>query len=126
MGAKTQINVTRKGKIADILIFFAVKMHGTTYIPTEEEELPNGEFISKFKVSMEEAGDIYIKITYAEGEAKLVYDDPTTGISDIKAAQQGGKVVIYNLNGMKVNQISGNGVYIIKSNGQTKKIVVKK
>lgn len=54
MGAKTQINVTRKGKIADILIFFAVKMHGTTYIPTEEEELPNGDFVSKFKVSMEE------------------------------------------------------------------------
>lgn len=92
MGAKTQINVTRKGKIADILIFFAVKMHGTTYIPTEDEELPNGDFVSKFKVSMEEAGDIYIKITYTEGEAKLVYADPTTGISDIEAAQQDGKV----------------------------------
>lgn len=92
MGAKTQINVTRKGKIADILIFFASKMHGTTYIPTEDEELPNGDFVSKFKVSMEEAGDVYIKITYTEGEAKLVYADPTTGISDIEAAQQDGKV----------------------------------
>lgn len=57
MGAKTQINVILKGKNADILIFFAAKMHGTT---------------------------------------------PTTGISDIEAAQQDGKVVIYNLNGMKV------------------------
>lgn len=102
MGAKTQINVILKGKNADILIFFAAKMHGTTYIPTEEEELPNGDFVSKFKVSMEEAGDIYIKIIYTEGEAKLVYADPTTGISDIEAAQQDGKVVIYNLNGMKV------------------------
>ena len=62
MGAKTQINVILKGKNADILIFFASKMHGTTYIPTEDEELPNGDFVSKFKVSMEEAGDIYIKI----------------------------------------------------------------
>lgn len=103
-----------------------VKMGETTYIPTEEEELPNGEFISKLKVPMEEAGDIYIKITYAEGEAKLVYDEPTTGISNIEAAQQDGKAAIYNLNGMKMNHINGNGVYIIKSNGQTKKIVVKK
>lgn len=51
MGAKTQINVILKGKNADILIFFAAKMHGTTYIPTEDEELPNGDFVSKFKVS---------------------------------------------------------------------------
>lgn len=105
---------------------YAAQMDEGSYVPTEDEELPNGDFVSKFKVSMEEAGDIYIKITYTEGEAKLVYADPTTGISDIEAAQQDGKVVIYNLNGMKVNQISGNGVYIIKSNGQTKKIVVKK
>ena len=103
-----------------------VKMEEITYVPTEEEELPNGAFISKFKVTMEEAGDIYIKVTYEEGGAKLVYGEVTDGIANIEAAQQDGTVVIYDLNGRKLNQISGNGVYIIKSNGETKKVVIKK
>lgn len=30
------------------------------------------------------------------------------------------------MDGTQVDQISGNGVYIIKSNGKTKKVVIKK
>lgn len=103
-----------------------VKMEEITYVPTEEEELSDGTFISKFKVTMEEAGDIYIKVTYQEGGAKLVYAEVTDGISSIEAAKQDCTVTIYDLNGRKLNEISGNGVYIIKGNGQTKKVVIKK
>ena len=36
------------------------------------------------------------------------------------------KPTIYTLDGTKIDQINGNGVYIIKMNGKTKKLVIKK
>lgn len=52
-------------------------------------------------------------------------DNEATGIWNIEAAGDS-KVSIFKMDGTQVNQISGNGVYIIKSNGKTKKVVIKK
>ena len=70
--------------------------------------------------------DYYIRIVRADSQAKLTYGDPTTtGITNIEATTES-NVSIYTVDGKKVNQISGNGVYIIKANGATKKVVIKK
>lgn len=119
-----------EGNIVPI-IGCVLEANGITYAGSsamwEEVELSDATTAYQFNVTAKNDMDCYIYINSVEGEPKLLFVDETTdGISDIEAAQQDGKVVIYNLNGMKVNQISGNGVYIIKSNGQTKKIVVKK
>ena len=65
-------------------------------------------------------------IGYAEGNATLTFIDPTgSGISHIETATDS-KPAIYTINGTKINSITGSGVYIIKSNGKTKKVVIKK
>ena len=65
-------------------------------------------------------------IGFAEGMAKLTYGtEITDGITSIEAIPNS-KPSIYTLDGTKINQITGNGVYIIKSNGKTKKVVIKK
>ncbi len=68
----------------------------------------------------------YIMVNSVEGEAKLLFVDETAnGITNVEVSSDS-KPSIYTIDGKKVNQISGSGVYIIKSNGTTKKVVVKK
>ena len=56
----------------------------------------------------------------------LASEPPTgSGISHIETATDS-KPAIYTINGTKINSITGSGVYIIKSNGKTKKVVIKK
>lgn len=95
-------------------------------VAMDDKVLSDGSFVQEFKWTMEEAGDLYIKILYTEGEPKLTWaDDTASGISNIET--NGNKQVsIYTINGQKVNQITGSGVYIIKSNGTAKKVVIKK
>lgn len=89
-------------------------------------ELPSGDYAQEFYITMEKAGDIYLKVTYSSENVTMTWvDDATDGIDNIKAATNGNDS-IYTIDGRKVNQISGNGVYIIKSNGNSKKVVVKK
>ena len=65
-------------------------------------------------------------IGYVEGNATVTFIDPTAnGISNIDAATDG-KMSIFTLDGRKIDQINSNGIYIIKSNGTTKKVVIKK
>lgn len=65
-------------------------------------------------------------ISYAEGKAKVKFvDDNTSGISNIELVPDS-KPAIYTINGTKINSITGSGVYIIKSNGKNKKVVIKK
>lgn len=65
-------------------------------------------------------------ISYAEGKAKVKFvDDNTSGISNIELVPDSAPG-IYTINGTKINSITGSGVYIIKSNGKTKKVVIKK
>lgn len=65
-------------------------------------------------------------ISYAEGKAKVKFvDDNTSGISNIELVPDSAPS-IYTINGTKINSITGSGVYIIKSNGKTKKVVIKK
>lgn len=65
-------------------------------------------------------------IGYTEGNATVTFIDPTaSGISNIDAATDG-KMSIFTLDGRKIDQINSNGIYIIKSNGTTKKVVIKK
>lgn len=70
--------------------------------------------------------DFIFMISYAEGKAKVKFvDDNTSGISRIELDSDS-KPAIYTINGTKINSITGSGVYIIKSNGKTKKVVIKK
>ena len=64
--------------------------------------------------------------SYAEGRAKVKFvDNNTDGISHIELVPDSAPA-IYTINGTKINSITGSGVYIIKSNGKTKKVVIKK
>ena len=70
--------------------------------------------------------DFFFMISYAEGKAKVKFvDDYTSGISNIELVPDSAPG-IYTINGTKINSITGSGVYIIKSNGKTKKVVIKK
>lgn len=73
-----------------------------------------------------EEEDFIFMISYAEGKAKVKFvDDNTNGISNIELVPDSAPG-IYTINGTKINSITGSGVYIIKSNGKTKKVVIKK
>lgn len=81
---------------------------------------------TKFTVDPKTVGEVTFMIGYAEGNATLTFIDPTgSGISHIETATDS-KPAIYTINGTKINSITGSGVYIIKSNGKTKKVVIKK
>lgn len=74
-----------------------------------------------------EEKDFIFMVSYAEGRAKVMFVDNnnTDGISRIELDSDS-KPAIYTINGTKINSITGSGVYIIKSNGKTKKVVIKK
>lgn len=73
-----------------------------------------------------EEKDFIFMVSNAEGRAKVMFvDDNTDGISRIELDSDS-KPAIYTINGTKINSITGSGVYIIKSNGKTKKVVIKK
>ena len=81
---------------------------------------------TKFTVDPKTVGEVTFMIGYAEGNATLTFIDPTgSGISHIETATDS-KPAIYTINGTKINNITGSGVYIIKLNGKTKKVVIKK
>lgn len=88
--------------------------------------LPDGSYVYEFTKDMAEAGDVYFQFVDSYGATGFTWmDDDATGIWNIETAGDS-KVSIFKMDGTQVNQISGNGVYIIKSNGKTKKVVIKK
>ena len=98
---------------------------------------PSGDGISYDGYPVQWTGDSFIEeateekdfifmVSNAEGRAKVMFvDDNTDGISRIELDSDS-KPAIYTINGTKINSITGSGVYIIKSNGKTKKVVIKK
>lgn len=67
-----------------------------------------------------------VMINSVEGNAKLLFvDEAASGITNVEVSSDS-KPSIYTLDGRKIDQISGSGVYVIKSNGTTKKVVIKK
>ena len=81
---------------------------------------------TKFSTYSSKADEFVFMIGYAEGNATLTFIDSTAnGINNIDAANDG-KMSIFTLDGRKIDQINSNGIYIIKSNGTTKKVVIKK
>lgn len=88
--------------------------------------LPDGSYVYEFTKDMAAAGDVYFQFVDSYGATDFTWmDNGATGIWNIEAAGDS-KVSIFKMDGTQVNQISGNGVYIIKSNGKTKKVVIKK
>lgn len=106
------------------------------FIPLKECR-PSGDGISYDGYPVQWTGDSFIEdategkdfifmVSSAEGRAKVMFvDDNTDGISRIELDSDS-KPAIYTINGTKINSITGSGVYIIKSNGKTKKVVIKK
>ena len=87
---------------------------------------PDGSYVYEFTKEMAAAGDVYFQFVDSYGATAFTWlSDEATGIWNIEAAGDS-KVSIFKMDGTQVNQISGNGVYIIKSNGKTKKVVIKK
>ena len=98
---------------------------------------PSGDGISYDGYPVQWTGDSFIEdateekdfifmVSNAEGRAKVMFvDNNTDGISRIELDSDS-KPAIYTINGTKINSITGSGVYIIKSNGKTKKVVIKK
>lgn len=81
---------------------------------------------NSFIEEVEEEKDFIFMVSYAEGRAKVKFVNANTdGISRIELDSDS-KPAIYTINGTKINSITGSGVYIIKSNGKTKKVVIKK
>ena len=96
---------------------------GITYEGTSVVWAESG---TKFTVDPKTVGEVTFMIGYAEGNATLTFIDPTgSGISRIELIPDSAPA-IYTINGTKINSITGSGVYIIKSNGKTKKVVIKK
>ena len=88
--------------------------------------LPDGSYVREFTKEMAAAGDVYFQFVDSYSPTDFTWmDNEATGIWNIEAAGDS-KVSIFKMDGTQVNQISGNGVYIIKSNGKTKKVVIKK
>lgn len=106
------------------------------FIPLQECR-PSGDGISYDGYPVQWTGDSFIEdateekdfifmVSFAEGRAKVMFvDNNTDGISRIELDSDS-KPAIYTINGTKINSITGSGVYIIKSNGKTKKVVIKK
>ena len=95
-------------------------------VRTNYVQLPDGSYVYEFTKEMAAAGDVYFQFVDSYGPTDFTWmDNDATGIWNIEAAGDS-KVSIFKMDGTQVNQISGNGVYIIKSNGKTKKVVVKK
>lgn len=106
------------------------------FIPLQECR-PSGDGISYDGYPVQWTGDSFIEdateekdfifmVSSAEGRAKVMFvDNNTDGISRIELDSDS-KPAIYTINGTKINSITGSGVYIIKSNGKTKKVVIKK
>lgn len=90
-------------------------------------QLPDGSYVQEFTKTMTEAGDIYMKFTAQyDASVTLTYLDNTdTGISNVELFNDG-KAEIFKADGTKVSEITGSGLYIIKSNGKTKKVMLKK
>ena len=81
---------------------------------------------NSFIEDAKEEKDFIFMVSYAEGRAKVKFvDNNTDGISRIELIPDS-VPAIYTINGTKINSITGSGVYIIKSNGKTKKVVIKK
>lgn len=95
-----------------------------TYTPISDE---NGEPIYKYTFTMPEAGTAYLAFKRADNRVvKFYYKDPTaTGIYSVEVFNDG-KAEIFKADGTKVSEISGSGLYIIKSNGKTKKVMINK
>ena len=86
----------------------------------EEVTMPDGSYGVTLPISD------YVMINSVEGNAKLLFVDETaSGITNVEVANDS-KPSIYTLDGRKIDQIAGSGVYVIKSNGTTKKVVIKK
>lgn len=64
--------------------------------------------------------------SYSSSESALATLVEETGITLTEISEQYGDVEFYTLDGKKVSKPSQSGVYIVKKNGQTKMIVVKK
>lgn len=95
---------------------------GISYDGSEVQWTTDHSFIEEAT----EEKDFIFKVSYAEGRAKVMFvDNNTDGISRIELDSDS-KPAIYTINGTKINSITGSGVYIIKSNGKTKKVVIKK
>lgn len=95
-----------------------------SYTPISDE---NGDPVYKYTYTMAEAGTIYIAFKRADNPTvKFYYKDSTaTGISSVELFNDG-KAEIFKADGTKVSEISGSGLYIIKSNGKTKKVMINK
>lgn len=88
--------------------------------------LPDGSYATDYNISKEVAGDLYFEVKYIEGGTVFSWvDDSTSGIGRVETTDDS-QASIYTVGGIKVSQTSDKGVYIIKSNGKTKKVVVKK
>ena len=95
-------------------------------VRTNYVQMPDGSYVYEFTKDMAEAGDVYFQFVDSYGATGFTWmDDDATGIWNIEAAGDS-KVSIFKMDGTQVNQIPGNGVYIIKSNGKTKKVIIKK
>lgn len=82
---------------------------------------------SEASVTMAEAGDVYFKFMgqYERSVEFSISEQTATGIKNFEV-ESDAKVEVYTLDGKKIDQPSGNGVYIIKSNGKAKKVVINK
>lgn len=95
-----------------------------SYTPIKDED---GNDVYKCTFNMNNPVTIYLSfIRTNSGSVKVSYKDGTsTGINSVELFNDG-KAEIFKADGTKVNEITGSGLYIIKSNGKTKKVMINK
>lgn len=106
---------------------FNIKSDEGQNVQMSDVVMPDGTPAFEFTVNVPQNNMTrWLKIMYTDGEPKLTFvEAESTGISHIEADADGRKSV-YALDGTKLSGITAGGVYIIKQNGKTQKVVVKK
>lgn len=94
-------------------------------VRTDYVQQADGSWVYEYTKEMATAGDVYFKFVDSYGPTGFTWVDTATGIWSVETTGDN-KMSIFKLDGTKVNEISGDGVYIIKTGGKTKKVVIKK
>ena len=105
---------------------FNIKSDEGQNVQMSDVVMPDGTSAFEFKINVPQNNMTrWLKIMYTDGEPKLTYvDEESTGIAHIDANADGKKSV-YTIDGTKLDEMKGSGVFIIKQNGKTRKVIVK-
>lgn len=107
----------------------AVNENSREYFSASNYDYNTGEVLDEyvFKTDLQEAGTYYFKFMYLYNSVDIWFEgDVATAINSIESLTQQGAEEVYDFRGMKLNGKSlKKGLYIIKKDGKSQKMLVK-